>query len=89
MSDDAINRKIATARNHWFITGGDSSTNKPHDWTGSEDASAVLLEEMPDPMLWKESETLWGCEPFNGASEHHRDRKVAIALGWMKWKGIE
>lgn len=57
---------------------------QPADFYSSEEASALLLEKMPDPMLWKESDTLWGCEARN---DHHNyeyatfnaDRKTCIA----------
>lgn len=70
------------------------------DWTGSEDASAVLLEEMPSPELCRtrfaSGHDGWMCRPdigistatIEGESERSKERKTVIALAWLKWKGI-
>ena len=70
---------------------------KPRDWTGSEDANAILLDEMPWADLSKQDPSReWRCDPLGGAegpdgdgfSIYDKDRKTAIALAWCKWKGI-
>lgn len=71
----------------------------PVDYLESEDASAKLLESMPEPELWLESRKdekfrLWACwADLDGKPEdayaHHADRKTAIVLAAMGWLGIE
>lgn len=71
----------------------------PLDYFESEDASAKLLEAMPEPELWLESRKdekfrLWACwADLDGKPEdayaHHADRKTAIVLAAMGWLGIE
>lgn len=101
MSNEELNRKISEARKEWNRRF--SGKIEPKDWTGSEEASAVLLEEMPFPVVEKrldiEATTAqWHCmvdpradadgPPHAVTFGVNQDRKTAIALAWLKWKGI-
>lgn len=91
ISATEINRKISSVRHktrcgceYW----ADSADNQ--NWTGSEDASAVLLEEIPNPAISRGTLRMWSCLPdiLDLRNElQHADRKIAIALAWLKWKG--
>ena len=94
MTNDEINRKISEMRVVECVRHSNdtySEVQSPRDWTGSEEASAVLLEEMPLPHVWKNPNREWACEPDLNAEviESANERKCAIALAWLKWKGIE
>lgn len=74
----------------WWFEGKPFSDSEVPDWTGSEAASAVLLEEMPQPTVIRAATGNWLCQPRSGSIdfESHEDRKVAIARAWLIWKGI-
>lgn len=66
---------------------GDSMN--PRHWHTDESASGMLLELMPEPDLWLESDKgqpkLWGCvadlmedDPDKSGTAFHTDRKTAI-----------
>lgn len=69
---------------------------EPHDFHVNEAANAWLLEMMPEPELWLESNQgepkVWGCcadlDKLEG-NGMHSDRKTAIVLAFAKWKGVE
>lgn len=73
----------------WLFYGGEWRNNA--DWTGSEEASAVLLEEMPEPQLlcavWDGIKS-WRCDPYYNSNivKLDADRKRAVALAWLAWK---
>lgn len=108
LETDEINRRISEAREpkptwtHGTLTNGaaweitnplkDDLGINPRDWTGSEEASAVLLEEMPEPLLFLMVDARqWWCDPDSRqeTTAESPDRKVAIALAWLKWKGLD
>lgn len=77
-------------QNHGYC----KSCDRPVDWTGSEEASAELLDEMPSPCLTHviEPDDIWICWPDHRRhmrSAQDKDRKTAVALASMKWKGID
>lgn len=66
-----------------------------HDWCGSEDASAVLLEEMKatvEMFTWRMADVEpWQWEFHVGGKDgklvaHDPDRRVAIAMAYLAWK---
>lgn len=83
----------------WTIVNDGIAPKVAVDYFESEDASAKLLEAMPEPELWLESRKdekfrLWACwADLDGKPEdayaHHADRKTAIVLAAMGWLGIE
>lgn len=88
MTNEELNLKITALRGPLLHQSGGADLDP--DWAGSEDASAVLLEEMPNPGLsrggrYKE----WSCLPdISDLSIEIRDvvRKRAVAIAWLKWK---
>lgn len=91
-----INAQISEARGvhktecGWHDLEAKWCWSETPDWIGQEDASAVLLEDMPEHTSLKRGER-WACEAWTGtkwAVAGHADRKTAVALCWLKWKGI-
>ena len=64
---------------------------EPRDWIGSEDASAILLEEMPDGVI-EHFDGNWSCSFYalktGRINITNKDRKRAIAMAWLKWRQI-
>lgn len=67
---------------------------KPRKWTGSEDASAMLLELLPFAKVTRTVRMVdgkigdWLCESNAcryGNEKMHADRKTAIALAALQW----
>ena len=89
MISGEINRAVSETKGFDFATT--RSEDMP-DWLTDEAASAKLLEEMPEPTLMKDLGQ-WMCDP-DGTSNPDlcrfaKDRKTAIALAWLRWKGVE
>ena len=79
MTPAEINRKISEMR------GLEFDCCVTPDWTGSEDASAVLLEEMPVRFALELCPSgLWDAGiQGTGNWRASKDRKTAIALAWL------
>lgn len=98
---EELNRKISEAKDSW-IDDDRNGVFRERNWTGDESANAELLDEMPNPLLSKFDNKKppypWCCEPDAAnlkpptyAPQHlgiHADRKTAVALAWLKWKGV-
>lgn len=90
MTNDELNRKISEVRLGKAETAWTPASIHP-DWTGSEEANAVLLEEMKGRVKWRDEESAWVANCNNGELVTigiHVDRKVAIAKAWLKWKAL-
>ena len=62
----------------------------PRNWIGDEDANVVLLEDLPGPTL-SYKKALWTCAndfAFARQETSSPNRKSAIALTWLKFKGV-
>jgi hypothetical protein len=75
-----------------FKSPEDAIKAAPH-WTLDEHANAELLEEMPSPSLVLETlyAPAWRCWAQSSLLVpndygRHVNRKIAIALAWLKWK---
>ncbi len=98
LESQEINRKISEARQQ-FRVDHDGLDPQPIGWTGDESANAELLDEMPLPLISKFEDGRWCCEPDvcnlpapTYQPQHiglNADRKTAIALAWLRWKGIQ
>jgi hypothetical protein len=55
------------------------------DFYSDEAANALALEKMPDPMVWRESATLWGAEANEGLAVFDPDRKTAIVEACIRY----
>jgi len=74
----------------------DSLGHSDHpDYLGSEDASAMLLDAMPTPLLNRNRdrfpEEQWACseDVFKGICHYSADRKTVVFLAALAWKQIE
>ena len=76
---DNLEREISDLRGQFRIP----------KWTRDENASAVLLEEMPYPRLHKDDDSPWwycSADKYRYPPDANPERMVAIALAWLKWR---
>lgn len=83
MTKEELNQAICTQRNE----GRPPNWSIPFDWT-SDEKWPTLFREMPDPMVWKESARLWGCDADEGITVFAADLGTAVCEAWLKWKAV-